>query len=303
MARGEEDFFQLAPDTLGGKVCEVNRAAQLDRRGFDVETEAGGELCRAQHAQRVFDEGFGRDGAQELSFNVGATAERVYHLARERGFEDGVDGEVAAARGLLEGHRGVALDVEGPVAAASLALTPRQAHVQILAELVDAERLADDVNAPQAVEQRAQDRRLYPVDLHVPVLRSAPHQTVAHATADHQRAPARVAHGARQPQNFFGDGRRHLRERLGRVRRRASLNGGGGAGVFFVGGLVEVVFGGRVFIVVIVSFGVLKENLHAARRGQATDDLHALDARSFRRGVPELDPEAARVAVDDEGRA
>src|SRR5947209_8040657 len=84
-------------------------------------------------------------------------------------------------------------------------------------------------------------------------------------------------------------------------RRPARLNGVAVAEI-------NVVFVGVVFVSVLVrlvriSVEVVNENLHAARRGQTTDDLHALDARALRRRVPQLYPEAARVAVYDEGRA
>src|SRR5437764_1733192 len=84
-------------------------------------------------------------------------------------------------------------------------------------------------------------------------------------------------------------------------RRPARLNGVAVAEI-------NVVFVGVVFVSVLVrlvriSVEVVNENLYAARRGQTTDDLHALDARALRRRVPQLYPEAARVAVYDEGRA
>src|SRR5207237_8229708 len=107
--------------------------------------------------------------------------------------------------GLFERHVRVAFDVEGAVAAAGLALAPRQAHVQVQPELVDGERLADDVDAAEAPEQSAYVRGLDAVNLHVPVLHLAAQQAVTHAPADEQSAPARVADGACQPQNLFGD--------------------------------------------------------------------------------------------------
>src|SRR5205085_7697851 len=74
-------------------------------------------------------------------------------------------------------------------------------------------------------------------------------------------------------------------------------------GVVFVNVAANVVFVGVAVIVVRVILGAFNENLHAARRRETTDDLYALDARALRRRVPELHPEAARVAVYDEGRA
>src|SRR5205085_427342 len=91
-----------------------------------------------------------------------------------------------------------------------------------------------------------------------------------------------------------------------RTRRRARLSGivAADISVALFSVAVSVVFVGVAVIVVrVIFFEAVNENLHAARRGQTTDDLHALDARALRRRVPELHPEAARLAVDDEGRA
>src|ERR1044071_8347031 len=158
LRRNDENLLQLAPDALGREVCEVDGEAELYGLPFDLEPEARGELRGAQDAQGVLDEGLRGDGAQQFRLHVCEPPMRVDDLAVERVFEDGVDGEVAAARGLFEGHGRVAFDVEAAVPAPRLALAPREAHVQILPELVDGESLADDVDAAEAPEQLAQRR-------------------------------------------------------------------------------------------------------------------------------------------------
>ncbi len=163
----------------------------------------------AQDAQGVFDERVGRDRAEQFAFKVRAPVERIDDLVGARIGEDGVDGEVAAARGLRHVHVRVAFDDEAAMAAPGFALAARQRHVQIRAQLIDRERLADRIHAPQPFEQRAQTFRRNAVDFNVPILRRMPQQRIAHAAADQQRAPARSMHGLCKAHYFGGNVNEH----------------------------------------------------------------------------------------------
>ena len=71
-------------------------------RFIEREVEPGGELDRAQHAQAVVGERHRIDDAEEPALKVAAAVERVQILAGQRIPRDGVDGEIAAARGVFQ---------------------------------------------------------------------------------------------------------------------------------------------------------------------------------------------------------
>ena len=121
-----------------------------------------------------------------------AAVERIDVLAGQRIPGDGVDGEVAPARRLVERQVRIARDREAAMPAAGLRLAARQRHVEAR-DLVDGEALADGVHAAERREQLLQPRRVDAEDLEVDVLRRPSQQAVAHPAADDQRAPAGVA--------------------------------------------------------------------------------------------------------------
>ena len=91
------------------------------------------------------------------------------------------------------------------MAASGLALAARQRNVEIRSQFIDCESFADDVYRAKAIQQAAQFRGLYSVDLDVPVLRRAAHEQIANTAANQQRATAFRANRLSQSDNFFGD--------------------------------------------------------------------------------------------------
>ena len=65
----------------------------------------------------------------------------------------------------------------------------------MIAEFVDGEGFADDVDWTKLVEDLAQPRGIEVVDFEVPVLRLRTHQGIAHTTTDEQRTAASFANG------------------------------------------------------------------------------------------------------------
>ncbi len=78
----------------GGCVTDCSQGS-----GLDVEAETGGKADGAEQTQVVFGEAFRgiADGADQLAFKVVAAAGKVNDLTGPRVFQQGVDGEVAAA--------------------------------------------------------------------------------------------------------------------------------------------------------------------------------------------------------------
>src|SRR5262249_58450646 len=104
-----------------------------------------------------------------------------------------VDAEVAAPSRVLDGHAGVAGDLESFVPATCLGVTPRQRDVEV-AELEDLKAGADGLDATHRLEERAQPIGRHPEDLDVDVGRCAAHDPIAYPAAHEERAAARVAH-------------------------------------------------------------------------------------------------------------
>ena len=73
-----------------------------------------GELNRPQDAQAVVAKGGRIDHPQDAPFEVVPSAGRIEILAGQRIPGNRVDREIAAPGGLLDGHRGIAGDVESP---------------------------------------------------------------------------------------------------------------------------------------------------------------------------------------------
>jgi hypothetical protein len=46
----QQKLFQLAPDSLRGKIVEVDRSAQRNRVRMNIKLKTSGELRRAQNA-------------------------------------------------------------------------------------------------------------------------------------------------------------------------------------------------------------------------------------------------------------
>ena len=97
----------------------------MHRAGFHGEFKTGGELHGAQDAQRIFTEVGAIDGAQNAVFEIDTAVERIEDFPGKRVRPDGVDGEIAAARGLFKAGLGVSDDLETLVALAGFAVAPR----------------------------------------------------------------------------------------------------------------------------------------------------------------------------------
>ncbi len=200
--RPQQQLLHLAPDALGRQVVERDAAAHGGGAFVHRQFEARGELQGAEHAERVVGEGRRVDQAQAPVRQVVASAHRVLVDVGQRIPGDGVDGEIAPPRGLGHRHRRIAGDGESPVSRSALRFAARQCDVDA-ADLVDRERLADDLDAAQLPEQRPQLGFRNAEDLDVEVLGRQAEQPVADEASDEQRASAALLHEPRD-----GDGRR-----------------------------------------------------------------------------------------------
>ena len=152
------------------------------------------------------------DHAQEAPLEIGAAVERIEVLGGQRIPRNGVDGEIAPPRGLLDRHLRIAGHDEAAMAASGLRVAPRQRHVDV-ADLVDLEALADRFDAAEPFEKRAQSISSQPENLEIDVrllgFRQA-EQPIAHPAADDQRATAGVGDGGGDSADEWW---RHLRQR------------------------------------------------------------------------------------------
>ena len=123
--------FRSHPRSVRRQIVERDLAAQLRGRRIELEPEARGELDGAQHPQAVVAEGPGIDRAQQPAVEVRAPPMRIDVLAGQRVERDGVDGEVAAPRRVLDRHLGIAFDREPAVAASGLRIASRQRDVDV----------------------------------------------------------------------------------------------------------------------------------------------------------------------------
>ena len=190
--RRENQLLDFRPDPLGRKIVERNRAAQGVSRFIEREVEPGGELDRAQHAQAVVGERHRIDDAEKPAAKVAAAVEWVQVLAGERIPRDGVDGEIAAARGVLERQVRIPCHLEAAMAATRFRLAAGQRHIDV-AGFINLKTATDGFDAPPRFEDLPQPLGGEAVHFDVDVLRLAAHQTVAHPAADDERAAARVA--------------------------------------------------------------------------------------------------------------
>jgi hypothetical protein len=133
------------------RIARQIAAVSVGHRQF----EARGELQRAQHAQGVVRERAGSTTRSRRASRSSRPLKGSTYSPVSGSHADRVDGEVAAPRGLLEGHRRVAAHLEALVAPPGLRLAAGQGHVD-RAELVDGKGLADRFDAPERRQQRAQ---------------------------------------------------------------------------------------------------------------------------------------------------
>lgn len=104
-------------------------------------------------------------------------------------------------------RNGVALDVEGAVPLARLALGARNAHVYAKTfENPNAETLADHFEAEAARERLLDHRGREPVNFDVYVLWRLSEKGIAHASADEIRPAARLFRGGAYPPACVGVG-------------------------------------------------------------------------------------------------
>src|SRR5258705_4731719 len=106
----------------------------------------------------------------------------------QRIFQYRVDRKVASRTSFLKRHPGIAFDDKPLMTTADLSVTSWYRDIQIVAELVNCERLADDIDIAKLIQDLLQLFRLDPVDLEIPLGRFDPHQLIAHASADEHRA-------------------------------------------------------------------------------------------------------------------
>ena len=187
-ATAEQQLRPLLHQALRGKVDLRERRAKGDGLRGHGELETGGELHRAQDAQRVFGELCGHV-PQHLGLEVGAAAPGIDELAGRGIPEDRVERKVAPLGGVFRRHRRVRLDLEIRMLHAGAVLAARHGDVdrQVL-ELGHAEGRADG-HDPELAAQGGLDRaRTQAVDLDVEIGDGHAHQSVAHATADEARA-------------------------------------------------------------------------------------------------------------------
>jgi hypothetical protein len=176
----------------------------------NLQIEPCRELQGPQHAEAVVTERGSIDDAQAPGLEVFAAAERVQDFVRQRVTRNRIDREVAPPGRVGDRQRRIAVHREALMTAPGLGLAPRQRHVET-ADLVHGEALADDVDAPEAVEQWPERRALESEHLHVEILRRAAEDLVAHTTADQKGASSALAHSR-------GDGRGQARLQRQRVR-------------------------------------------------------------------------------------
>src|ERR1700741_2430952 len=133
----KQEFFQLAPDSLGREIRQIYTPAKCNRFRIDVELKTSRKLRRTQHAQTIFYKRGRRDGTQESSFNIQLAVVWIDQFSGERILENGVDREVAPSRGFGNCHRRIARDHKSLVTGAAFTFAARDGNVEMPAELVD----------------------------------------------------------------------------------------------------------------------------------------------------------------------
>ncbi len=126
--RRGEGATQLLPDALRHQRIEFTAGGDfphqrhgLLRHGEAQGGEARHEAGRAQHPQRIFNEGR-TDVAQHALLDIAHAAIRIHQGAGGFIAGDGVDGEIATLQVFFQRHRRIGIDHEAAVAAAGLAL-------------------------------------------------------------------------------------------------------------------------------------------------------------------------------------
>ncbi len=195
--RLQEQFLDLAPNPLGGKVIQRGRSTHAPRVLVHHEIEARRELDAAEDAQAVFAKRSAVHHPKAPFLQVALTLEWIDQLAGDRIAGHRVDGKVTPARRLRDRQGWVAFDGETLVAATDLGLAAGQRHVN-RAKFVDGEALADGVHAAEGVEERAQPIGRKPEHLEIEVLGPATKQLVADPATDDERAPAGRSDGQGQ---------------------------------------------------------------------------------------------------------
>src|SRR5204862_7862957 len=89
--RRDEQLFELAPDALGGRIVERDRAAERRRLLLERERKARGELRGAQDAQAVVGKCRRIDDAEQATLEIGTASEWIEILAGQRIEGDRVD--------------------------------------------------------------------------------------------------------------------------------------------------------------------------------------------------------------------
>ena len=141
----QDKLRPLAEKTLARKPLGSHRPAHLNSLWSGIEIEAGNELHAAKDAQRVFAKMVG-DMAQCPALKICAAIPRIDYFASERIAVNGVDGKVAAGRGVANRQRRVVFHLERTVPEAELSLAARDCDVNVeMRELYDAEARADKI--------------------------------------------------------------------------------------------------------------------------------------------------------------
>jgi hypothetical protein len=65
----------------------------------------------------------------------------------------------------------------------------------MLSELVNSERLADDIDWSKVVEDLAQPYRIQVINFEIPILRLCAHQRITHTPTHQQRPATSIANG------------------------------------------------------------------------------------------------------------
>src|SRR5258706_1172066 len=203
LARPQQQFFHLSPNSFSGKIGKIYRAAQLDGVWVNAKLETRGKLRGPQDAQAVFRKRIERNCAQNPALNVFAAVEWINDRAGQRILHNRVDGEVATARRIVDCHRGIAFNDKGAMATTGLSLAARQRNIKVCSQFINRERFADDVDRSDLIKQRAQFVGLNSVSFDVPILRLLAHEQITDTTADEQCTPALDTDRLRKIDNLF----------------------------------------------------------------------------------------------------
>jgi len=172
--------------------------------------------------------------AKHFPFNVSPAAKRVDDLARQRVFQNSVDGKIPPPARFLDRHVRVTLDHEPAMPAADLPLAPRDRNIKIMPDLINRERFPDGFQ-PSVVtlartaarsgrmltvirlckieENILQPSRLDTENLQIPILRLNAHQLIPDTAADKHGAAAVRFYDFCERQYFLGQ-RAHFKQKF-----------------------------------------------------------------------------------------